>query len=521
MGWAAASPALSEEARMTGAKAASPERAVPAATIARWDSETDVAVVGFGIAGACAALEAARAGADVMLFEASSGSGGASAMSGGEIYLGGSGGTPAQRAAGFEDSTEALEAYLAMAGGPDADRAKVALYARESLAHYEWLVAQGVPYKGNFLPGKIIEPEGDDTLIWSGSEEAWPFAGKAKPAPRGHVIQFLGWGGGRKLVDIVEARAREAGVDVHVDARARALIVDGEGAVAGLVVREDGAEKAVRARRGVVLATGGFCMNREMVRLHAPEALRCSSPIGTIDDGIGIVMGQSVGARTIHMDQFFTTCPWYPPESLVKGIFVNAAGQRFINEDCYHGRVMRTALDQPGDKVWLLADNAIFARPMELAQVGLAAVGESWAEVEAELGFAAGTLADTVARYNAHAAEGRDPAWHKAAKWLKPLDQGPFAALEFDLASSFFSFFTLGGLETLPGGEVLDLAGAPIPGLYAAGRVTAGLPRWGAGYSSGMSLADSSFFGRMAGRGAAARGLDAIHDAHHAVPERA
>jgi predicted oxidoreductase len=142
---------------------------------------------------------------------------------------------------------------------------------------------------------------------------------------------------------------------------------------------------------------------------------------------------------------------------------------------------------------------------MELARVDLVAVGETWEEVEAELGFVPGTLVPAVARYNAHAANGIDPVWHKAAKWLKPLDEAPFAALEFDLETSYFSFFTLGGLETLPTGEVLDARGVPIRGLYGAGRVTSGLPRWGAGYSSGMSLADCTFFGRMAGKGVAAR----------------
>ena len=483
---------------------AAPTRAVPASSISAWAETVDVAVVGFGASGACAAIEAARGGAQVMLLEASSGSGGASALSGGEIYLGGSGGTPIQRAAGFEDRTEDLEAYLMMAGGPAADPAKVSLYARESLAHFEWLVAQGVPYKGTFMPGKIIEPETDDTLIWSGSEEAWPFVDKARPAPRGHVIQFAGWGGGRKLVDVLDARVRDAGVDVRCDARVHALVSDDGGAVVGLIVRIDGVDRAVRTRRGVVLATGGFCLNTDMLLRHAPEALRCNSPIGAMDDGTGILMGQSVGGRTIHMEQFFTTCPWYPPESLVKGIFVNAAGQRFINEDCYHGRVGRKILEQPGDKVWLLVDNAVFGRPMDIAKVDIAAVGETWAEVESELGFEPGTLAVAVESFNAHAANGRDPVWRKAAKWLKPLVEPPFAALEFDLNSSFFSYFTLGGLETRPTGEVLALSGEPIPGLYAAGRATSGLPAWGAGYSSGLSLADCTFFGRMAGRSAAA-----------------
>ena len=97
---------------------AEPTRAVQATSIPAWDETVDVAVVGFGASGACAAIEAARGGAEVMLLEASSGSGGASALSGGEIYLGGSGGTPIQRAAGFEDRTEDLETYLMMAGGP-------------------------------------------------------------------------------------------------------------------------------------------------------------------------------------------------------------------------------------------------------------------------------------------------------------------------------------------------------------------------------------------------------------------
>src|SRR5690606_2797578 len=124
-------------------------------------------------------------------------SGGASALSGGEIYIGGSGGSDAQRAAGFEDSTEDLAAYLKAAGGPYHDPAKCDLYAAESLNHYQWLKDQGIPYRGNYLPGKHIEPTDDSTLIWSGSEAAAPFCNVAKPAPRGHVIQHMGWGGGR------------------------------------------------------------------------------------------------------------------------------------------------------------------------------------------------------------------------------------------------------------------------------------------------------------------------------------
>ena len=468
-----------------------------------WTTETDVAVVGFGAAGACASIEAAEAGAQVILLEAGSGSGGASALSGGEIYIGG--GTEIQRAAGFDDSVEAMATYLKLAGGPDADQAKCDLYAENSLAHFEWLKQQGVPYKGTYLPGRIIEPPEDDTLIWSGSEEAWPYSEAAKPAPRGHVIQFMGWGGGRKLMDVLESRVRALGVDVRVDARTQTLVMEGE-RVVGLMARIDNQPVYVRARRGVVLATGGFCMNSAMLARYAPDTLKISDPIGENDNGSGILMGMSAGGDAIHMDEFFTTCPWILPSDFIKGIFVNQAGNRFVNEDCYHGRVSRSMIDQPGDRVWLLVDNSIFSQPLGMARISIAAVGETWEEVERELELPEGTLAATVHTFNRYAAEGRDPVFRKARQWLKVLGEPPFAALELNFAGSYFSFFTLGGLSTTTEGQVLDRGGEVVPGLYAAGRATSGLPRSGHGYSSGLSLADCTFFGRRAGRFAATQG---------------
>lgn len=477
-------------------------RPFPASAVPAWDYEADVVVIGFGAAGACAAIEAAASGAKVLLFERNSGSGGASGLSGGEIYIGGGGGSDAQRAAGFEDSTEDFTAYLKAAGGPCANDAKCELYGHEALNHYAWLKAQGVPYRGNYLPGKLIEPADDSTLIWSGSEAAAPFCDMAKPAPRGHVIQHMGWGGGRPLVDILEARARALGTEVITDARALALIEE-DGRICGAILQIDNKPHFVRARKGVVLATGGFVMNTEMRRKYCPQTFRINDAIGDKDDGSGILMGMGAGGDAVHMDQFFTTCPWTMPAEQAHGVFVNIRGQRFINEDCYHGRVSRAAVDQDGGKVYLLLDSAHFTQPADFARTPIAATGETWDEVEAELEMPAGTLSATMEFYNRHAQEGRDPLFDKRAPILVPLDQGPYVALELNFETSYFSFFTLGGLNTSVKGEVLGRDGAPISGLYAAGRCTHGLPAWGHGYSSGLSLADCTFFGRQAGMAAA------------------
>ncbi|MEM0954169.1 MAG: FAD-binding protein, partial [Pseudomonadota bacterium] len=143
--------------------------------IAQWDDETDVVVVGFGGAGGCAAIEAADNGAKVMLFELASASGGSTALSSAEIYMGGSGGTRVQKACGFEDSTEAMFTYMMMCAGPQADEAKIRNYCESSAAHFDWLVELGVPFKDSFHETRAIMCLTDDCLLYTGSEKAWPF----------------------------------------------------------------------------------------------------------------------------------------------------------------------------------------------------------------------------------------------------------------------------------------------------------------------------------------------------------
>jgi predicted oxidoreductase len=130
-------------------------------------------------------------------------------------------------------------------------------------------------------------------------------------------------------------------------------------------------------------------------------------------------------------------------------------------------------------------------------------VEETIEALEKAVGFPESTLTATVAYFNRHAAGGLDPLFRKAPKYLRPLSSPPYSALDLRVGKSIVPGFTLGGLETLVDGEVVTPDGRPIPGLFAAGRTTAGLPHSASGYASGLSIADGSFFGRRAGRAAA------------------
>ncbi|HXZ85200.1 MAG TPA: FAD-dependent oxidoreductase [Myxococcota bacterium] len=467
-------------------------------SITHWDEEADVVVVGYGGAGVCAALEAARAGASVLALERAGGGGGTTAMSTAHIYMGG--GTRVQKAVGLEDSVEDMFRFV-MASADDPDEEKVRLFCDRSLDHFAWLVEQGVPFKDSIYPDRTPEQPNDDCLIWSGNEKAYPFREIAKPAARGHKVQAMA-AGGPVLFGILAEHAARAGVRVLCDTRVLTLITRGsDGRVCGVVARRDGRELCVRARRGVILCAGGFVMNREMLRNHIPTVLAENVlPIGNPhDDGAGIRMGLAARGSAIHMGEYFITVIWYPPSSLTKGILVNELGQRFVPEDSYHGRCAEYAKRQK--RAFLIADNAIFGYPEN--GVELLATEDSIEELERVLEIPEGELQHTVRVYNEHAAKGEDPLFHKHKTWLKPLDEPPFAALECSYGRARYMVFTLGGLKTRTSGEVVTEDGREVPGLYAAGRNACGIPRSSWGYCSGTSVADATFFGRRAGMSAA------------------
>lgn len=467
--------------------------------VARWDDEADVVVVGFGGAGASAAIEARRLGADVLVLERAGEGGGSTALSGGIVYFGG--GTPIQKACGFDDDVEQMFRYVLAASGPNPDEAKVRLYCERSLEHFAWFVGQGIEFKPSFYAKKTTEPPTDDGLLYSGNENVWPFTEIARPAPRGHKPRTTG-SAGKLVMDALVASAMRLGARVLGDARAATLVVDDEGRVVGVVAKVFGAERLVRARRGVVLCAGGFIMNRAMVAEHAPKLLAVNIQIGNPgDDGTGILLGLGAGGSAIAMGEGFVSVPFYPPSKLVGGILVNAEGQRFVNEDAYHGRTGDFILRQTRGVAYLIVDEKTFGRP--LAGMQLRAAEESIDALERALELPEGSLVQTVRYYNEHARKGRDPLLHKGASYLAPIENPPFAALDLSAGKALVPGFTMGGLDTLPTGEVLTPSRTIVRGLYAAGRNSAGLPRSAAGYSSGLSIGCATFFGRLAGQTAA------------------
>ena len=468
------------------------------------DETCDVLVVGFGCAGASAAYEAATAGADVLVLERASGHGGSSALSGGEVYLGG--GTALQQACGVEDTPEQMKAFLLAALGPDCDEAKVDAYCTGAAAHYDWLVARGVPFTPSIWDAPTWVPPTEDGLMWLG-EAAHPFPTVATPAPRGHrptAKDFGGW----LLMDKLAAAATGAGARTQADTLAERLVVDGD-RVVGVVARRYGEQVVVRARRGVVLTTGGFVDDDEMLAQHAPQLFGLDKVSCGGEDGSGIRMAQAVGAAVRHMSAGQAAITMIPGMA-AHGMVVNGAGQRFINEDCYPGRIGQAALFRQGMDCWVVMDEQAYEAvpPNERWGVLPHHVGETVTELAQELGLPPGALEATVALYNEHAARGEDPLFGKRAQFLRPLEP-PYAAVDpkrcFRSAEqgpgSGAAVFTLGGLHTTVDGAVLDLDGRPIPGLFAAGRATSGLASWG--YVSGTSLGDGTFFGRRAGTSAA------------------
>ncbi len=475
-----------------------------AADVTAWSDEVDVVVVGFGIAGGCAALEAARSGARVILLERAAEYGGTSAMAGGHFYLGG--GTAVQRAVGVEDSAEEMRKYLMSVVweiDPDTE-AKIRAFSEDSVEHFDWIEALGMQFERSLYPHKAVIQPGTEGLMYTGNEKVWPFKDKAKPAPRGHKVPKPGDTGGAKIVlDAIAERLADTSAQIRYETGASGLVVEDD-RVVGLAWRKFEERGFIRAK-AVIVAAGGYVGNDAMVAEYTPQLGSKLFPLAsTYDDGLGIRMGASVGAELRMMDQAFITAPFYPPSKLVTGIVVNKEGRRFVTEDSYHSRTSGFVMDQPDHAAFLIVDSAHIEHP----DFPLCPFIDGWEtveEMESALGIPEGNLAATLSSYNENAARGEDPDFHKQPEWLEPQDQGPWGAYDLSLGKALYAGFTMGGMRVDLDGRVQRADLSVIEGLYASGACAVNIAQDGKGYASGTQLAEGSYFGRRAGRHAATR----------------
>lgn len=467
-----------------------------------WDKAADVVIVGFGGAGAAAAIEAARAGAKVLVLERMKAGGGSTAICGGLIYMGG--GTPVQKACGFEDTRDDMYNYLMAAIGEGADPEKVGLFCDKSVDLYEWLTDLGLEFKPTYLPGKYPTCPTDDGLVYTGNESLAEFKAIAADVPRGHHAPAPG-SSGAEIFKPLLAGVEASGAEIMYETLVKRLVVDLDGRVVGVVADVAGTEQVIKAARAVVLTAGTYHANMDMVRQYAPAWMEKEGYTGTTgDDGSGIRMGQAVGADLDHIGTVTGFGGVYMfSEELVKGILVNDAGRRYIGEDGYGSRVGVRIVERFPNS-FIVCDSTVWDAIPEAVQGMLepmTAQADTVADLAAAVGLPVLTLEGTLRDYNAMVAAGEDIEFQKDPHYLVPLTQGPFYAIAW--GRQMVSRQALGGLKINVDSKVLDTNGEVVPGLYSAGANTAGIiSRYYP--ASGTAVAQALIFGRIAGVNAAA-----------------
>ncbi|WP_448624276.1 FAD-dependent oxidoreductase [Geodermatophilus sp. URMC 64] len=465
--------------------------------------DVDVLVVGSGAAGLAAALSARQGGAaSVLVAEAEGVVGGSSRLSGG-LTMGA--GTRYQRALGIADDADSL------------------FHDYMTLNH--WDVEAGVARRLADLAGPTVEWLGDlgveyyDQMVYGGDERV----------PRVHVPI----GRGQAVVDVLHRACREAGIDIALGQRVDRLIVE-DGAVGGVAVGDD----AITAR-AVVLATGGFGNDPDKLAAHFPsaaatgwtwyigapgsrgDALRLAEQVGAQ------LLGHDRGLRLLHAN-FAPIYEAYLPGWIV---IVNREGRRFFNETAPYG-ITDGLLRSQGDVAYAVFDDAALtaataagvARYKQQVPGSTKKQSPHWnadvieqmvaagkvhrtgtvAELATALGLPVDRFEGTVARHNAQVAAGEDPDYLKDPTFLEPIATPPFFGAEIRPATVCF---TSCGPRIDRDAQVLDTAGRPVPGLYAAGECAGGVI--GPAYvGSGNSYANCVVFGRVAGASASGGKLD-------------
>ncbi len=448
--------------------------------------ECDVLVIGGGLAGHAAALAAAEEGLDVLLVEKQEQVGGSSVLAGGSFAFAG---TDMQQERGIEDSEDLLYRDLIEVGQGKNDPELVGQYVRSQLAAYYWLRDHGVEF----------------TSVQAASGQSVPRSHLANP---------------RTVIELLHKTARSLpNLHVVTGCAAERLVQDPQTRqVTGVMARQGTTEFLLRARSGVVLTSGGFGQNKEMIAAFAPgkEKALLLGALGNVGDGLK--MAWKLGAGLRDMPYVKGTFGNYPQskagqhlglEAVYKGaIAVNKAGRRFMNESLDYKRLGDYCLLQEDALSFQILDQKVmdasipgytifdFRRRLEQ---GLMLTAPTLAELAGKIGVPAAQLEATVKTYNEMVRSGSDDPFgrrHLTHRFgdLVELDTPPFYAYP----STTGIVATYAGITVNPQAQVIDVFGEAIPHLYAAGEIMGGFH--GAAYMTGTSLGKATVFGRIAGK---------------------
>jgi 3-oxosteroid 1-dehydrogenase len=552
-----------------------------------WDKEVDVVVVGSGAGGMLSALVAAKNRAEVLIVEKDRRWGGTSATSGGGIWIPGS---DQARAAGFEDNLDDAFRYLRALSAPNVPDANIRAYVNNGANMLRWVTANTrVVYTAQPYPDYHAENPGgsvtgyrthlpemfDGTLLGADLKTQrfpspaaslfgylnWTFAetyqllyrgkGWATGLARNMAKYWFDWPFrfssrkdrrltlGNALTGGLRLALNEAGVPLWLSTPMRELVRE-EGRVVGLVVERNGKPFRIRARKGVILAAGGFDKNQAMRTANAPlySSAQLSGGV-TSNTGDSIVAGQAVGAATMNMHSAWAAPVFYVPgedrgrlvtiERALPGcIMVSQSGTRYLNEAAsYHivGQQMARRHAEHGDASpsWMVFDARyrhdfpmgplLPLVPDWLQSSGVRKImkkGRTIAELAKAMGVDPAQLDQTIGRFNASAAKGEDPEFHRGEAaydkmygdyrhqpnpCLRPLTEAPFYAMPIypgDIGTN-------GGLSTNARAQVVDGEGNAIAGLYAVGNNAASA--MGESYpGAGVTIGPAMTFGYIAAR---------------------